>query len=56
MGASTGTEEGALEGVAIAEELAPQPGEVVVDKYGYGAFYNTVLSDALLARGCDRWS
>lgn len=40
-----------LEGPAIIDELSPLPGELVVDKYGYNAFYNTHLSDALHARG-----
>jgi nicotinamidase-related amidase len=40
-----------LEGPAIVRELAPAAGEIVVDKYGYGGFHNTVLEDALRARG-----
>jgi nicotinamidase-related amidase len=43
-----------LEGAAVVDELAPRPDELVVDKYGYGAFHNTVLRDGLLARGCDQ--
>lgn len=39
-----------LEGPAIVAELAPLPGEPVVDKYGYGGFHNTVLEDSLRAR------
>ena len=31
------------------DELTPEPGEVVVDKYGYGSFHNTLLEDALRA-------
>jgi nicotinamidase-related amidase len=42
--------DGPLEGPAIVDELAPMPGEVVIDKYGYGGFHNTVLEDALRAR------
>lgn len=34
----------------IVEELYPQPGEPVVEKYGYGAFHNTNLDDLLRAR------
>lgn len=38
-----------LEGHQLVDELSLQPGEVVVDKYGYGSFHNTVLEDALRA-------
>src|SRR6266545_7016190 len=38
-----------LEGHAVVDELAPLPGEVVVDKYGYGSFHNTRLEDVLRA-------
>jgi nicotinamidase-related amidase len=38
-----------LEGHQLVDELTPQPGEVVVDKYGYGSFHNTLLDDALRA-------
>jgi nicotinamidase-related amidase len=38
-----------LEGHQIVDEVTPLPGEVVVDKYGYGSFHNTVLEDALRA-------
>jgi nicotinamidase-related amidase len=38
-----------LEGPVIVDELAPDEGDVVVDKYGYGGFHNTVLEDALRA-------
>lgn len=34
----------------VVDEVAPQSGEVLVDKYGYGAFTNTVLEDCLRAR------
>ena len=37
-------------GHGIIPELAPAPGEAVVDKPGFGAFYGTGL-DAILARG-----
>lgn len=40
----------ALEGRAVVAELEPEPGEVVVDKYGYGSFHRTVLGDVLRAR------
>ena len=38
-------------GHAIVPALAPQPGEVVIDKPGKGAFYQTPLQAALEARG-----
>ncbi len=49
-----GDHDGLLEGAAITDELTPLAGDVVVDKYGYGAFYNTLLSDALRVRGCSQ--
>jgi nicotinamidase-related amidase len=39
-----------LEGPAIVDELTPDGGDVVIDKYGYGGFHNTVLDDAIRAR------
>ena len=45
--------EGAREGPAVIDELAPGPGDLVVDKYGYGAFHRTRLHDLLLAHGVD---
>lgn len=38
-------------GHEIIDELAPYPGELVVDKPGKGSFWNTTLHRALLARG-----
>jgi nicotinamidase-related amidase len=38
-----------LDGHDIVDELTPEVGEVVVDKYGYGSFDGTVLEDALRA-------
>lgn len=38
-------------GHAIVPALAPLPGEVVIDKPGKGAFYQTPLQEALEARG-----
>ncbi len=38
----------------IVDELAPLPGEVVIDKPGKGAFYATELSDVLTAAGITR--
>jgi nicotinamidase-related amidase len=34
----------------IIDELYPEPGDPVVDKFGYGAFHNTNLDDLLKAR------
>jgi len=31
----------------VIEEIYPRPGDYIVDKYGYGAFHNTNLQDAL---------
>lgn len=39
-----------LAGHDVVDELTPLPDELVIDKYGYGAFHNTVLEDALRAR------
>jgi nicotinamidase-related amidase len=35
----------------VIGELAPSPGELVIDKYGYGAFHGTGLDAHLRARG-----
>jgi nicotinamidase-related amidase len=35
----------------IVDELPPRPDEPVVDKYGYGSFHDTPLTDVLRARG-----
>ena len=40
-----------LLGHDVVDELEPEPGEVTVDKYGYGSFHNTVLEDVLRATG-----
>jgi nicotinamidase-related amidase len=39
--------------IAVIDELAPEPGDAVVDKYGYGAFFRTNLVDILASRGVD---
>jgi nicotinamidase-related amidase len=39
-----------LPGHDVVPELAPLPGEPLVDKYGYGGFHNTCLDDVLRAR------
>ncbi len=41
------------EGIAIIDELAAEPGDPVVDKYGYGAFFRTNLVDILASRQTD---
>lgn len=38
-------------GHGIVDELAPKPGEPIVDKPGYGAFYQTDLEIILRSRG-----
>lgn len=38
-------------GNAIVEDLAPLPGEIVIDKPGKGAFYATPLGEILAERG-----
>jgi nicotinamidase-related amidase len=39
--------------VAIIDELAPEPGDPIVDKYGYGAFFRTNLEDVLASHRTD---
>jgi nicotinamidase-related amidase len=39
-----------LECTEIIEELAPEPGDPIVEKFGYGSFHNTHLDDLLRAR------
>lgn len=34
----------------VVDEIYPEPGDPVVDKFGYGAFHNTNLDDLLRAR------
>lgn len=43
-----------LEGPAVVDELRPEPGDRVIDKYGYGAFHNTNFLDTLHALGIDQ--
>jgi nicotinamidase-related amidase len=40
-----------LDCAAVVDELASRPGDIVVDKYGYGAFHDTDLDDRLRAAG-----
>ncbi len=39
--------------IAVIDELEVQPGDYVVDKFGYGAFFRTNLLDMLAATGTD---
>ncbi len=39
--------------IDVIDELAPRPGEHVVDKFGYGAFFHTNLEDILRAERVD---
>lgn len=41
---------GEREGIAVIDELAPEAGDLVIDKFGYGAFHGTRLADALRQR------
>jgi nicotinamidase-related amidase len=36
-----------LDCAAVIDEIAPQPGDAVIDKLGYGAFHGTKLDDSL---------
>jgi isochorismate hydrolase len=42
-----------LAGAAVIDELAPHPGDVVIDKFHYDAFFRTPLADVVTAQGCD---
>lgn len=51
-----GDRDGLLEGHEIVDELAPQPGDRVIDKFGYGSFHGTALEDVLrAAAACQVW-
>jgi len=39
--------ESPLDSVAVIDELATEAGDIVIDKYGYGAFHGTPLDDWL---------
>ena len=43
--------EGPLDCAAVIDELAPDPDDPVVDKFGYGSFHGTELDEHLRARG-----
>ena len=42
--------DGLLDCAAVIDELAPAPNDLVIDKYGYGAFHGTDLDDLLRAK------
>ena len=42
-----------LECTDVIEELGPASGDVIIDKYGYGAFHDTPLADTLHGRGIE---
>jgi nicotinamidase-related amidase len=37
----------------VIDEIYPQPGDYIIDKYGYGAFHSTNLEDTLRALGIE---
>jgi len=39
--------DGERECTDVIDELAPDPGDIIIDKFGYGAFYSTPLADIL---------
>lgn len=43
--------EGELDCSDVIGELYPEPGDLIVEKFGYGAFHGTALADLLRARG-----
>lgn len=45
--------DGELDCIAVIDELAVQPGDYIVDKYWYGAFFHTNLRDILLCEHVD---
>lgn len=38
-------------GVAVVDQMSPQPGDLLIDKEGYSAFEGTALEETLHARG-----
>ena len=42
-----------LEGPDIVDEIAPDPGDYVIEKYGYSAFFRTPVDDILRANHVD---
>ena len=45
--------DGPLEGTDIIEEIYPEPDDVIVEKYGYGAFHGTSLAETLRSFNVD---
>jgi nicotinamidase-related amidase len=43
--------EGRRDCTAVIDELTPAPGDLVIEKYGYGAFHGTDLHERLQAQG-----
>jgi nicotinamidase-related amidase len=37
----------------VIDEIYPQPADHIIDKYGYGAFHNTILQDTLRSLGTE---
>jgi nicotinamidase-related amidase len=48
-----GDADGELDCIAVIDELPVEPGDYVVDKYWYGAFFRTNLYDILLSEHVD---
>jgi nicotinamidase-related amidase len=48
---SYGDLDGEREGPDIVDEIYPDAGDLIVEKYGYNAFHHTRLADALRANG-----
>ncbi len=44
-----GDRKGLIEGYQVVDELTPRVNEVIIDKFGYGSFHDTILEDALRA-------
>jgi nicotinamidase-related amidase len=42
-----------LECTDVIDELEPASGDVIIDKYGYGAFHETPLAETLRSRGIE---
>ena len=48
---SYGVLDGEREGPDIVDEIYPEAGDLIVEKYGYNAFHHTRLAEALRANG-----
>lgn len=42
-----------LECTDVIDEIYPEPGDYIIDKYGYGAFHSTILDDTLHSLGVE---